>query len=387
MRKPIIFLGCLALLSACGGGDGSNNNPPPVLAPPAPVAKSWTAAGLQVEIDRVRSAGNMPGLAMVVVENGVITTVASGNRSAVGAVPLATSDPFQVGSQTKAVTGMLVARLVEKKQLRWDSNLAELFPAWSATMHPTLRTATVEQLLRHRSGIKRDLDEGDAVQLRPLATGELTADRATTALHVLRQAPTSTPNQAYRYSNLGYMLLGMIAEKAGGATYEQLMAREVFAPLQVVAGFGFPGDAGASQPLGHVAQGAGWTPTTLSGEERYVTDLMLPAGGLMLSAPEYGKLLRAQLEGLKGQSTYLDSETFKLIHTPVDGYGFGWAVTDDATLGRNSAHAGSWGTYYVFAIVVPGANRAVAIMCNCYSTGVEQQLDALTRRISAGVRQ
>lgn len=387
MRNPIIVLACFTLLSACGGGTAPDKTLSPPLQSAAPVTNYWTVEGLQLEIDRARAVGNMPGLALVVVENGAITTVASGHRSAAGTAPLASSDMFQVGSLTKAVTAMLIARLVEQKRLRWDSSLAELFPEWSATMDQALRAATVEQLLRHRSGIKRDLDEGDAVRLRPLATGNLTVDRATTALHVLREVPTSKPGAVYGYSNLGYMLLGMIAEKAGGAAYQQLMAREVFAPLQVVASFGFPEDAGAAQPSGHVAQGVGWSPAVLTGEDRYVVDLVLPAGGLMLSAPEYGKLLRAHLDGLKGKSTYLENDTFKLIHTPVSNYGFGWAINDDATLGRISAHDGNWGTYYTFAIVVPGANRAVAIMCNCYSRGATQQIDAIARRIATGVRQ
>lgn len=380
MKTTMIALACLALLSACGGATPGA----PVDQPPA--APSWSATALQAEAGHARAHASLPGLQLVVVENGLITAVASGSRSSAAAAPLLPDDALQMGSQTKAATAMLVARLVEQRKLRWNSTLGELFPAWSANMHAHYRSATVEQLLRHRSGVKADLDDSDAEQLRPLATGELGPDRLTAARHVLQQAPAFAPGAGYLYSNLGYMLLGMMAEQAGGASYQALMAREVFAPLQLAAGFGFPEDGGAGFASGHVVRGAAWQPLAPQGEARYAMDLVLAAGGMMLSAQEYGKLLRVHLDGLQGRSAYLAPDTFKLMHSPVAGHGFGWAVTDDAALGRVSAHAGSWGSYYAIALVVPGANRAVAVMCNCYGEQAVQQLDTLARRLALGVR-
>jgi CubicO group peptidase (beta-lactamase class C family) len=384
VNTKILALACLALLSACGGSGPASEQ---ASATPAPVAAaSWSTAALQGEADRLRTSANLPGLALVVVENGIVKTVASGNRSVAGAVALSTDDSFQMGSQTKAATGMLMARLVEQRKLRWDSTLAELLPALKPSMHPDLHSVTVAQLLRNRSGIRFDLTEDDAVQLRPFATGELAVDRMTTARYVLQAAPAFAPDTGYLYSNLGYMLLGVIAEQAGGAPYEQLMAREVFGALRIEAGLGFPEDGGGSFASGHVQIEGAWQPISITGEERYAMDLVLPAGGMMLSAKEYGRFLRAHLDGLQGRSTYLSADTFTLIHTPVAGYGFGWLVGDDAKLGRISAHGGSWGTYTVLSIVVPGADRAVAVLCNCYSPQTIDQLDTLAQHLARGVR-
>lgn len=381
MNTKIPALACLMLLSACGGNDAPDTEPPAV---PAPLA--WSAAALQAETDRLQTSANLPGLALVAVENGVVTAVASGRRSVAEPALLSPDDPIQMGSQTKAATGMLMARLVEQHKLRWDSTLAELLPALKADMHPALHTVTVAQLLRHRSGIRVDLTEDDAAQLRPFATGELVRDRITTARHVLREAPAFAPDTGYLYSNLGYMLLGVIAEQAGGASYEQLMAREVFGPLQLAAGLGFPEDGGGAYAAGHVLRGGAWQPARIVGEERYGMDLLMPAGGMMLSSREYGRFLRAHLDGLRGRSTYLASDTFRLMHTPVGDYGFGWAVARHPALGRISNHAGSWGTYTVISVVAPDANRAVAVLCNCYDAKTIEQLDTLVGRIALGVR-
>jgi D-alanyl-D-alanine carboxypeptidase len=341
MKITIAMLACLAVLSACGGDNSpaATSQKPPVL-----VRTPWSNAALQDEADRLRTSASLPGLALVVVEQGNITSIVSGKRRAGEAAALQLDDMFQTGSGTKAATAMLIARLVEQKKLRWDSTLAELFPAWRAGMHPSLRAASVEQLLRHRSGVKRELTEADAVLLRPLATGTLAVDRITAARHVLQQAPQFAPNTSFSYSNFGYMLLGMIAEQAGAASYETLMEREVFAPLTIKAGFGFPEDGGAAFASGHIVQGANWVPAARSGEARYAIDLAVAAGGMMLSAKDYGIYLRAHLDGLQRRSRYLAADTFSLMHTPVDGYGHGWGVDQDAVLGRYSAHSGSWNT-------------------------------------------
>lgn len=383
MNTKIIALACLALLSACGGSESPDQ---PLPAMPSPVAASWSATALQGEADRLRTSANLPGLALVVVENGVVNAVASGRRSVAEAAPLTPDDPIQMGSQTKAATGMLLARLVEQKKLRWDSTLAETLPALKADMHPALHPVTVAQLLRNRSGIRFDLTEDDAVALRPFATGDLAIDRITTARHVLQAAPAFAPDTGYLYSNLGYMLLGLIAEQAGGAPYEQLMAREVFNALQLEAGLGFPEDGGGPFASGHILKEGAWQSVSIGGEERYAMDLVLPAGGMVVSAKEYGIFLRAHLDGLRGRSAYLSEDTFRLIHTPVEQYGFGWAVGDDAALGRISAHAGSWGTYTVTSIVVPDKDRAVAVLCNCYHPETLKLLDTLAQRLALGAR-
>ena len=383
VKTTIMALACFALLSACGGSEQAGVGVPAVLSP---IAASWSAAALQDEADRLRISANLPGLALVVVENGVVRTAASGRRSVAEPAPLAPDDPIQMGSQTKAATAMLLARLVEQRKLRWDSTLAETLPAWKANMHPALHAVTVEQLLRNRSGIRFDLTEDDAVALRPFATGDLAVDRITTARHVLQAAPAFAPDTGYLYSNLGYMLLGLIAEQAGGAPYAQLMAREVFTPLRIEAGFGFPEDGGGPFASGHVLKDGAWQPVSIDGEERYAMDLVLPAGGMVLSAREYGTFLRAHLDGLQGRSAYLSADTFRLMHTPVEKYGFGWLVGDDAELGRVSAHGGSWGTYTVISIVAPSADRAVAVLCNCYNPQTIDQLSALADRLVRGVR-
>lgn len=368
MFRRLGTLGLALLLYGCGGGDeGGDGN---------------AAAVLQAEADGARAAMNVPGLSVVTVEGDVVTAVVSGRRSAAGTAPIAPGDRFQAGSQTKAATGMLVARLVAQHKMRWDSTMAELFPAWRDSMQPALRGVTVEQLLRHRGGFQRDIEGEDSEALRPLATGDVTADRITLARHFLHKAPAQSPGAGYAYSNIGYLLAGLAAETAGGAPFGQLMHREVFAPLGMTAKLGFPEEEGAPGLSGHTLHDGTWTPTMFEGEERYGMELLAAAGGMMTSMADYGSFLRTQLQGLRGASDYLDQQAFRRMHGPAGDYGLGWAVTDEPDLGRVSAHSGSWGTYYVFAIVLPDRGRAVAVACNCFGEQAVAQADRLALRLA-----
>lgn len=361
-----IWMGALclaALVSACGGDS----------AAPAQPARD----ALQARVEQVRADGGLPGLTVVTVGGEDIATVSAGG----GTARLRPDDLLQTGSQTKAVTAMLLARLVERNRLRWDSTLAELFPEWRATMQPALHDVTVAQLLRHRSGLQRDIEEADGEKLLPLATGDLVTDRTTAIGYMLRQPLANVPGSTALYSNVGYMLAGLIAERVGGAPFETLVQQEVFGPLGVAATFGFPEDVGAT--VGHVWHDGAWRPADFQAQDRYnMARIMAAAGGMTISMPEYGKLLREQLRGLRGDSAFLDKATFELIHSGADRYGFGWAASDVPGKGRVSAHAGSWGSYYVFAIVVPGSSRAVAVGCNCFGPDAVERLDELTRRLA-----
>ena len=86
---------------------------------------------------------DLPALAAAVVQDGkVIASGAVGTRRAGADIPVTINDRFHIGSDTKAMTALLAAMLVEENKLRWDSTVAEVFPELAATMTPGLRGVT-----------------------------------------------------------------------------------------------------------------------------------------------------------------------------------------------------------------------------------------------------
>ena len=59
-------------------------------------------------------------------------------------------DAFHLGSCTKAMTATMLARLVERKVLAWETTVAEAFPDLQDRLHPKFRQATLYHFLAHR---------------------------------------------------------------------------------------------------------------------------------------------------------------------------------------------------------------------------------------------
>ena len=79
-------------------------------------------------LDETLAELQSPGLRVMVVRDGqVLLDEARGIRLAGTESPLSTSDRFHLGSNTKAMTALMVAKLIDDGILGWSTTL-ELFP-------------------------------------------------------------------------------------------------------------------------------------------------------------------------------------------------------------------------------------------------------------------
>ena len=101
----------------------------------------------------------LPALAAAVTHNGkILAAGAVGTRRIGHRIPVTLNDRFHLGSNTKAMTALLLAMQVEKGEIDWDSTLAQIFPEMEPGMSPEVRAITVLQLLSHTSGVPADND-------------------------------------------------------------------------------------------------------------------------------------------------------------------------------------------------------------------------------------
>src|SRR5215472_6439118 len=99
----------------------------------------------------------LPALAAAVIVKGRVAAAGvAGVRRSGTRIPVALDDRFHIGSDTKAMTALLAAMLVEGGKLGWTSTVAESFPELSGTMDAAVKPVTLEQLLSHTSGIPSD---------------------------------------------------------------------------------------------------------------------------------------------------------------------------------------------------------------------------------------
>jgi CubicO group peptidase (beta-lactamase class C family) len=275
-------------------------------------------------LEPIRQKFGVPAMAAAfVTSEGIQFVGAVGVRKRGTEVPVTLADLWHLGSDGKAMTSALIARLVERGQLKWDTTLAEIFPELAPQMNPDFQKVTLLQLLSHHAGLPPNLALADYLG------DDATALRSRAVRKELAKQPESKPGSTYEYSNLGYIIAGAVVEKITGQSWELAMSNEVFVPLQMKsAGFGGTGTPGQiDQPWPHTADGE---PTRENGPAMDNPPVMGPAGRIHCSIQDWAKFVQDQLRGDRGESALLKPATYQKLHTPPFGgeYALGWLVLD-----------------------------------------------------------
>ena len=309
----------------------------------------------------IRQKFDLPAMAVAVVTSDEIKWVgAVGVRKRGTEIPVTLDDLWHLGSDGKAMTSTLIARLVERGQLKWDSALAEVFPDLAPQMNPEFRKVTFLQVLSHHAGLPANLDLGEY----------LGNDVASLRLRAVREAlskkPESTPGSKYAYSNLGYIIAAAVVERITGKTWEQAIADEVVDPLGLKsAGFGGAGTRGQiDQPWPHTDDGK---PTAENGPAMDNPPVMGPAGRVHCSIQDWARFVQDQLRGGRGAPALLKPETYQKLQTPPFGgdYALGWIVAQRSWAGGNALNHGGDNTMnFANVWVAPGRDFAILVCVN-----------------------
>lgn len=302
-----------------------------------------------------------PGAAVLTIQNYRIADEAVYGVRRLGAPATVTrSDLWNIGSDGKAMTAVMVARLVDRELLSWNSTLGALLPDMAASMRPEYRTATLLQLLTHTSALPENIKDEKTLNslfYEPRTTS-LAEQRKAYVARALQDAPTRRPGR-FGYSNTGFVIAAVIAETATGATYESLMNDEVFKPLGMTsAGFGVPPTSGT---VGHI-HGRVAVPRDVN------PDFFAPAGNIYMSLDDWGRFCIDQLKGANGEGSLLKPETYSLMQTAQPGapVSMGWFVRDNIAglPGPVLYHEGSDGAWFAVAALFPKSGSGVLAVTN-----------------------
>jgi CubicO group peptidase (beta-lactamase class C family) len=316
---------------------------------------------------------DMPAMAgALVTSDGLVAFGATGVRKRGADTAVTAVDLWHLGSDTKAMTATLIAKLVEQRKLAWDTTVAQVFPELQDKFHADLKVVTVQQLLSHRSGLPANLSlteylGDDVVQLRRRAVER-----------ELAKPPQSAPGSKFEYSNLGYIVTGAMVEKLTGKSWEENMEEHVFGPLKMTSvGFGGTGTRGkVDQPWGHLATGG---PVPGNGPAVDNPPVMGPAGRVHCTIQDWSKFVADLLRGMSGKPALLPGDSYKTLTTPpFDGeYALGWGVTQrDWAGGLALQHSGSNTMNYATVWVAPGRDFAILVCTNQGGDGAAMACDA-----------
>jgi CubicO group peptidase (beta-lactamase class C family) len=243
--------------------------------------------------------------------------------------------PMEIGSLTKALTGLVVADSVQRGELRMDSPVSKYLPqlAGSAAGQVSMR-----ELVTHTAGYTEfgSATTGDALWRGPLGRRILTDSRAQLFQQV-REGDLASRG-SYRYSTLGAATAGQAAAAAAGMSYPDLMRTRLFAPLGMT-------DTAiqADRPLvgrGRTASGLPVQPWVMHG--------YAPGGAAVSTTRDLARLATALLHGT---APGLDALTPSNVQTTQDitHVGVFWQTSawqNGQTITWHNGETGGYSSYF-----------------------------------------
>lgn len=308
------------------------------------------------------SGDRLPGLAVAVLKEGqVVLLEAAGLRKRGDPAKVEVGDAFHIGSNTKAMTALLAATFVDQGRLRWSTKVAEVLP--ELAMRKDYEGLSLELLLSHASGLPDSLPAAQWGSF--FSSGKPTGqERKRLAEAALALLPRSKPGTAFLYSNFNYVIAGLMLERLGGQSWENLVEERIFRPLGMAsAGFGCPATPGSvDAPWGH-------NPAPVDPASPYADNpqALGPAGTVHANAADLLKYLEVYLEAgrLPGGQNLVSSGSLAQIEEPrLEGYGLGWISLPDPRGGHILVHDGSNTMFYSSLVAIPSLRLAVVVLCN-----------------------
>ena len=296
--------------------------------------------------------GGFNGAWLYAEQGEIVSKGALGFRDPAGTLPITEDTIFQLASISKTFTAAAVMLVMRQGLLSPEDKLVKFFP--ELTDYPDV---TVRQLLNHTSGIPDYFDDMD--WFKKIWQEEKRVPGNDEILRFLQETkckPYFAPGEGLEYSNTGYNLLALLVERLSGVPYEEFLQKNIFEPAGMT-----------STRCCHIRRDGvpfeNYAQATVYENGQYVADVdsegvsdVAVYDGLNGDDYVYTNIFdmlkwdRALREG-----KVLTKEEQQLAYTPGklnngedavydeddgQGYGFGWAVEQNESLGLIVSHSG-----------------------------------------------
>jgi len=333
---------------------------------------------------------NIPGAAIAVIQDGkIILTKGYGVRDMNSETPVDENTLFMIASNSKAVTGTILATLEQEKKLTMEDKVSQWLPDFKLFDPNSTTMLTIEDLVSHRMGF--ETFQGDFCHWSTKAT---TAD-------VIRRMALIKPVYGFRdkwgYCNAGYAVAGEIIKKASGLSWSEYVKNKIFGPLEMKNSLTLTADFPSSD--NHCS------PHTIY-ENKLIPlkipniDNMAPATSICSSVADWSKWLSMIInKGIWQQRQIIPQAAIDKSITPVSlignykpmyntghfaMYGLGWKIQDYCDL-RMISHTGGADGFVTSVTWVPEKKCGVIVFTNTdansfYQAAKMEILDALLEK-------
>lgn len=277
--------------------------------------------GFEQALDSAAGKSSFSGVLQVDGPHGLEFAKAYGLADRAHQIAVTTDTQFGTASATKGLTALAVVSLIEDGTLKLSTTARSVLGSDLPLIDDTV---TVEQLLLHRSGIGDYLDESLDLDfndyLMPVPVHQLAT--AENYLAVLDGFPTSfPPGDRFAYCNSGYVVLAVIAERASGVPYADLVTQRVCRPAGLTeTAFLRSDELPASAAIGY-----------LSAEAPRTNQLHLPVrgvgdGGIYSTTNDFTRLWRAFFDGQIVSKGWVKTMVTLTSEVPEESLNFGLGI-------------------------------------------------------------
>ena len=265
--------------------------------------------------------GDVPGASLLVIKDGKrLLDRGYGMADLERHAAASSATDYRLASVTKQFTAAAILLLAQDGKLKLDDSIRH----WLPTLPAFTDKVTLSELLCHTGGL---LDYEDLIP--PGTTRQLNDG------DVLRMIAATThgyfpPGSAYRYSNTGFVLLGLVVEKASGMTLQDFLARRIFQPLHMDHTLLYVHDDKTvpNRAYGYSETNGQWLRT-----DQDLTSATRGDGGIYSNIDDLAKWDAALYDNrlLSDASRKLAfSPHAKVVGEPYEAdYGYGWRITGD----------------------------------------------------------
>lgn len=261
-------------------------------------------------LDRIAASGRFSGTVLVGKNGHPLLERAYGfadtrsrRRNTIGTA-------FNLASLGKTFTGVAVAQLVQRGAVAFDDPVGRYVHGLPAP----IAAVTIGQLLSHTSGLGDFFGDPGYGRLQPKLT-TLAAYLPLIAHERLR----FSPGARFGYSNSGFLLLGLVIERASGLSYYDYLRQKIFEPAGMrTAGCYWRAHLPASAAVGYLVPGV---PNTDSLPPRGTS-----AGGCYASATDLLAFAEALLAHRLLNATLTSTVTTPKVAAPGGAYGYGFGI-------------------------------------------------------------
>ena len=314
---------------------------------------SAEVAQIDQAVEKALSDTSVPSASIAIVRDGkIVLTKAYGKASeTLSAKP---DLPYQIASNSKQFTAMALLLLEDEGKLSLDDTVAKWVPGISGGDRITIR-----QLLSHTSGLQDfwPQDYSFAAMSHPAKPQDIVDKWAKKPLDF-------QPGDQWQYSNTGYVVAGMIAEKAAGEPLLRYLKRKVFDPLGMKSVRDLDETNGPAFPHGYGRYALGPVRQVTPPADGW----LWAAGELSMTAEDLAKwdIARINRSLVPAEDWEEQEKTVVLNNGKDSGYGLG--VSSGTVNGRRRiSHGGESVGFLSTNQVYPAEKAAIVVMTNSWS--------------------